>query len=628
MRSARSGRTIRSMSKYPKDDRTRVPHPSHRHASPSAPWPWVDLEDEVDRAQLNSALPPIPPLCSHSPLECNNCWKGYPQSRFPNWTRRQVVKSKIHSAIHEYNKENPCVLHRVDVDSHGLFLNPGPIVANHAELERADTWRQLVEDKRPSGLRVRALFIENISGPVLQMLGARYNIEPFFWSSSLNWIPSRFQEEVQPGIGDHITITLTFLRSMSNHQAIQMNAALAPSSTESLPLKGGAGGGGNKASTLLGSQKIDPHSPLVLHSNDRLLVLDLLAVHLIRNVNGSTIISFHPTLNLPTTTAAFLQERIRFAGQSVYWQSIFQRSADPTFLLLAFMWHALYAWDEALENLYDHICSLETRVIETSNMHLTQELHLIRAHHLHYTSLLEDFLKHIRFICNTANPALDDIPQEDKDFNKKIMERETANLTTEIERLKTELYMQERRLKNVIGLVFSSVNITDSRYMREMTEAAVRDSAAMKQVAYLTMVFLPASFVAGVFGMNVSEINPGSLGTLPRYIEIALPLTLITAWIIIAFQSKYIFENQNTTFVQRLGWPGYLVIKMIKEKMDQREKERQEREGIKGDKDDDGLSEDGEVYVDGEGGIHLEYRNSVSNDHVRPSAETYNEKMR
>jgi len=45
VRSARSGRTIRSMSKYPKDDRTRVPHPSHRHASPSAPWPWVDLGD-------------------------------------------------------------------------------------------------------------------------------------------------------------------------------------------------------------------------------------------------------------------------------------------------------------------------------------------------------------------------------------------------------------------------------------------------------------------------------------------------------------------------------------------------------------------------------------------------------
>ena len=42
---------------------------------------------------------------------------------------------------------------------------------------------------------------------------------------------------------------------------------------------------------------------------------DLLSIHLIRNVNGSTIFSYHPTLNLPTTTASFFHTRIRFAGQ-------------------------------------------------------------------------------------------------------------------------------------------------------------------------------------------------------------------------------------------------------------------------------------------------------------------------
>ena len=30
----------------------------------------------------------------------------------------------------------------------------------------------------------------------------RYNIEPFFWSSSLNWIASRFQEEIKDKVGD------------------------------------------------------------------------------------------------------------------------------------------------------------------------------------------------------------------------------------------------------------------------------------------------------------------------------------------------------------------------------------------------------------------------------------------
>lgn len=114
-----------------------------------------------------------------------------------------------------------------------------------------------------------------------------------------------------------------------------------------------------------------------------------------------------------------------------------------------------------------------------------------------------------------------------------------------------------------MGLVFSSVNITDSRYMREMTAAAVRDSTAMKQIAYLTMAFLPASFVAGVFGMNVSEINPGTNGTLKKYFATALPLTILTAWVVTAFQSEAIFPEGASVF-KRILWPVFFVIKMVK----------------------------------------------------------------
>jgi hypothetical protein len=33
-------------------------------------------------------------------------------------------------------------------------------------------------------------------------MNCRYNIEPFFFSSSLNWIPSHYQEEVRRSKGD------------------------------------------------------------------------------------------------------------------------------------------------------------------------------------------------------------------------------------------------------------------------------------------------------------------------------------------------------------------------------------------------------------------------------------------
>ncbi|KAK7441984.1 hypothetical protein VKT23_016262 [Stygiomarasmius scandens] len=76
----------------------------------------------------------------------------------------------------------------------------------------------------------------------------------------------------------------------------------------------------------------------------------------------------------------------------------------------------------------------------------------------------------------------------------------------------------------------------------------------MKQIAYLSMIFLPASFVAACFGMNVKEIAGAETnGTLPIYFETALPLTVITIWIIIAFQSEHLFSEHS--FCMRLLWP-------------------------------------------------------------------------
>lgn len=61
--------------------------------------------------------------------------------------------------------------------------------------------------------------------------------------------------------------------------------------------------------------------------------------------------------------------------------------------------------------------------------------------------------------------------------------------------------------------------------------------------------------------MNVIEINPQggtALTNLSQYVALTLPLTVVTAWIIIAFQSKYIFP-EGTSFYKRLGWPIFII---------------------------------------------------------------------
>lgn len=87
-------------------------------------------------------------------------------------------------------------------------------------------------------------------------------------------------------------------------------------------------------------------------------MLDEMAIHMVRLPTSSTIISYHSQTDWHTTTAKELHKLVRLAGQSVYWRKIFQKSDDPTFVVLTMLWHAIYSWDEALSSLYTHIQSL------------------------------------------------------------------------------------------------------------------------------------------------------------------------------------------------------------------------------------------------------------------------------
>jgi len=159
----------------------------------------------------------------------------------------------------------------------------------------------------------------------------------------------------------------------------------------------------------------------------------------------------------------------------------------------------------------------ESEVLHDSRIELTRKLHVLEAHLLHYQSLLHNFEKSVCFIQETPNPAMESeaFTEKERKASKEVMEQESKNLLSEIDRLAKRREMLSNRLKNVMNLAFATVNIEDSKQMRTLTQATVRDSAAMKQVSffprnrsphqvltnycqisYLTMVFLPASFLA------------------------------------------------------------------------------------------------------------------------------------
>ena len=104
---------------------------------------------------------------------------------------------------------------------------------------------------------------------------------------------------------------------------------------------------------------------------------------------------------------------------------------------------------------YDtHTGIQEGTVVETTDFDLTQELHVIRAHQMHYFSLLEDLKKTVNFVQETANPALESLTDKEREFTVTLMKRERENLLGEVDRLEKERDMQESRLRNVMHLVF------------------------------------------------------------------------------------------------------------------------------------------------------------------------------
>ena len=97
----------------------------------------------------------------------------------------------------------------------------------------------------------------------------------------------------------------------------------------------------------------------------------------------------------------------------------------------------------------------------TNDIQLTQELHVIRAHILHYQSLLKDFGKTVQFVLDTPNPSSE--PPEDSEFDHEehamrkrsavMMKRECGKILTEIDRLEKSVKVQDLRVKNVMALV-------------------------------------------------------------------------------------------------------------------------------------------------------------------------------
>ncbi|KAF8653628.1 hypothetical protein AX16_003780 [Volvariella volvacea WC 439] len=441
-----------------------------RHAQPSGPWPWLDASTSEEHMKTDDKS------AEWRPAE----WIKYPRSCFPNWMDNQVKSSGIGAFIQDAGSS--CTVHRAEVDGKGSLPDGDDLeVTNDTDdflrsnlrffmrekgtnLGNKQDKTEPAGDSQGKGTPIEALFIRNLSGEVLKWLGHHYKIEPFFFSSAINRTASHFQEDrIEVDGAYHITIVLPFVRCEAWDPA-KRKLFSAPS-TASLD--------------TVAEQKIDTYAPLLLGSNKKVLFPDLLAVHLVRNDNGHTMISYHPKDDdSKNNEAKHLRDRVILAGESVYWRHIFpQDRRDPNYWLLILLWFVLYAWDESLDELYSHICYLVRRLTTCNHEKITDQLHVIQAHLLHYISLLEDFQKTVDFVLAAHKNVL----PKGTSVEDTAMARECQTLKDEVGRLQSLRNVQESRVKNVMKLLFSQVNITENSQMKSLAETSSRDSAGTSE---------------------------------------------------------------------------------------------------------------------------------------------------
>lgn len=69
----------------------------------------------------------------------------------------------------------------------------------------------------------------------------------------------------------------------------------------------------------------------------------------------------------------------------------------------------------------------------------------------------------------------------------------------------------------------------------------------------------------GVFGMNITVLVDSTHGTLAHFVAAAIAFTLLTVWIMVAFQSKSMYPDHTPLWV-RFGWPALLCTNLLKRK--------------------------------------------------------------
>ncbi|KAJ5385164.1 hypothetical protein N7517_003075 [Penicillium concentricum] len=179
-----------------------------------------------------------------------------------------------------------------------------------------------------------------------------------------------------------------------------------------------------------------------------------------------------------------------------------------------------------------------------------RRLHDIARHAIHVNETLDIALQNVEHVLiqhesyTNSNPDNDSAASEGIHFRLRSWQSFIANL-------RSRSISNEKRLQNEIQLAFNTVAQHDASVTLEIGRATQLDSATMKTIAFVTLTFLPPTFICAIFSMSFFDFGGDSGWTMSNkfwiYWVFAIPTTVFTTlvWTYWPNVRRILFSNNE-----------------------------------------------------------------------------------
>ncbi|KAJ5318746.1 hypothetical protein N7476_005166 [Penicillium atrosanguineum] len=162
-----------------------------------------------------------------------------------------------------------------------------------------------------------------------------------------------------------------------------------------------------------------------------------------------------------------------------------------------------------------------------------RRLHDIARHAIHVTEALEVAVLNIEHIGTQHEAFVDSRADGRAGAAHREISRRLAFFKSYIGSVRQRSISNEKRLQNEIQLSYNVIAQHDAGTTVEISRAAHSDSATVKTLAFVTLTFLPPTFICALFSMSFFHYDSGSGWAVSSqiwiYWAIAVPTTIATA---------------------------------------------------------------------------------------------------